>query len=124
MQLVLLAAVIEPRLDLRLEQHRPPNADETANQRMRRVRPRVRDRHEVLDLADSLGAEETSDQDVRVREVQLLAGPTRARWRDLPAAPVPPIEDGTEDARRIEVRTAVPVDRALHPHKCRRMQVT
>jgi hypothetical protein len=52
LHVVVLAAVVEPRLDLGLEFDASPDAHDPADERVRRVRRRARDRHEILDLAD------------------------------------------------------------------------
>ena len=71
------------------------------------------DRHEVLHLADPVGVEQARDQDVRVGEVELLRPRAGVRGRDAVAAAAVGVEDRGEDARRVEARAAVPVDRAV-----------
>ena len=68
------------------------------------------DRHEVLDLADACRREETGDEDVRVREVELFRRPVVQRRSDPVEAAAVLVEDRAEHARRVEARAAVPVD--------------
>jgi hypothetical protein len=70
---------------------------------------RAVDRHEVHDLADALVAEKARHQDVAVRHVHLFVL-RRVYARDAERAPFPVVEDRREDARRVKVRHAAPVD--------------
>ncbi len=67
--LVRLASVVETRVDLDAEGHLAPDAEDAAGQPLPRPH-----RHEVLELAYSDRSEEAGDEDVRVREVELLDG--------------------------------------------------
>ena len=67
--------------------------------------------------------EEARDEDVRVGEVELLRRPALGRRGDPVVAAALPVEDRAEDARRVEVRAAVPVDRAVGAHERRRVEV-
>jgi hypothetical protein len=69
--------------------------------------------HEVLHLPDAIGHQEACDEDVGVGEVELLGGPAVAVGRDPEQTPVGGVEDRREDARRVESRGAVPIDRPV-----------
>src|ERR1700759_2965689 len=75
--------------------------------------PGARDRHEILDFAHAVGAQEAGDQDVGVGEVELLARPPAASGCDPPEPAAGAVEDRREHARRVEIWAAVPVDRAI-----------
>ncbi len=90
----------------------PRSTEHAANQPLAVVALR-RDGHEVLHLADPFRGEEAGDQDVRVREVELLDGADTEHGRDPVPAALPPVEDRREHARRVEARAAVPVDRPV-----------
>jgi hypothetical protein len=81
------------------------------------------DWHEILDLAQAVAVKEPRDKDGRVGPVELLVSQLLAGRGDAEAAPLPVVEDGAEDARRIEVRQAEPVDGTVHPHQRRRAQI-
>ena len=99
-----LAAVVEARLDLDAEAHLAAHADHPPDEPVP-VRSRaVVDRHEVLDLADAVLVEEARDQDVRVREVELLRRPALGRRARSEVAAALGVEDRAEDARRVEAR--------------------
>ena len=67
------AAVVKPRRALELEAHFAAHRDDPAYQSLPVLAEvRLRDRHEVLDLADATWSQEASDQNIGVREVQLL----------------------------------------------------
>jgi hypothetical protein len=76
--LVLLAAVVEARADLEAEAHRAAHDDHAADEPVTVHRPLALDRHEVLHLADARLGQEARDEDVRVREVELLRRPLDA----------------------------------------------
>ena len=60
------------------------------------------DRHEVLHLPHAVGREEARDEDVRVREVELLRRPLVARRAQGVVAAAVLVEDRPEHARRVE----------------------
>ena len=117
-RLVRLAPVVEARIDLDAEAHLAPHAEHTADQPLP-----LADRHEVLQLADSDRGQEARDEDVRVGEVELLDGADAERRRDPIAAALLSVEDRPEDARRVEPRAAVPVDRAVGADERDRAQI-
>ena len=112
LDLVLFAAVVEARHAFHLQAHLAADGHHAPDQPATLVRVAV-DRHEVLDLDDSVGRHEARDQDVRVGKVELL-GHTLGHDRcDPVVAALARVEDRGEDAGRIEPRQAVPVDRAV-----------
>ena len=80
--------------------------------------------HEVLHFPDSLGHQEARDQDIGVRQVELLRTPSVAVRRDAEPPASISVEDGRENARRIETRAAIPVDRPVGADKRDGVQVT
>jgi hypothetical protein len=118
LRLVVDAAIVEARLELEAKAHLSPDAENAANEAMAvHLLPTPRDRHESLELADPFRREEAGDEDVRVREVELLGGPSLARRRDAVVTALFAVEDRCKDAGRVECRAAVPVDRPLRAHK-------
>ena len=115
LRLVLVPPVVEARLDLEPEPDRAANLDDSTYEPVPVRLARGGDRHEVLDLCDAVGGEEARDQDVRVREVELLDGAVLVRRADAEVAAALPVENCAEDARRVEAGAAVPVDRAVRP---------
>ena len=107
-RLVRLTPVVEARVDLDPKGHLAADAEHPAYEPL--ARP---DGHEVLELAHTDGSQETRDQNVRVREVELLDRADPERWRDAVATAAVLVEDRCEDARRVEARAAVPVDRPV-----------
>ncbi len=86
----------------------------------------VRDahRHIVDDLAHAIRRQETRHQDIRIGPVVLLGGDVRDVTRaDLEVAALLLVEDRREDARRVEVWIAEPVDRAVHADDGRAVHV-
>ena len=73
LELVRLAAVIEPRLDLDRKPHDPADHPDVPNQPVSLSRPGPRHRHEVADLADPVRSHESRHQDPGVRQVQPTA---------------------------------------------------
>ncbi len=115
LDLVLRAPVVEPRLHLDEPADLAAHHEHAPDQAVA-VRAGARDRHEVLHLPHAAGREEARDQDVRVREVELLRGPVVAVGAQRVEAAVVRVEDRAEHARGVERRAAVPVDRA---RRCR-----
>src|SRR5262249_3714986 len=82
----------------------------------------VLDRHEVDHFADPLGAKKARQQHVAVGQVHLFVlGLVEAR--DLEAATFALIENRGEDAWRVELRKATPINRTVHAHQRDRVQV-
>ena len=123
LDLVLLAPVVEPRLDLELELHRAADDDDAPEQPVPVHVRLVLDRHEVLHLAHAAVGEEARDQDVRVREVELLGVPAVTGGPQREEAALVLVEDRAEHARRVERRAAVPVDRPVRADERDRVQV-
>src|SRR4029079_9393758 len=88
-----------------------------------RHRTGAADRHVILDLTNAIVVEEPRDEDGGVRPVELLAAEVSAGRRDAKAAAFLIVEDGGEDARRIEVGQAEPIDGAILAHERGRAQV-
>jgi hypothetical protein len=111
------ARVVEPRRDVGNQAHLAPHREHAADQ------PVAERRHEVLHLSDAVGHQEARDEDVRVREVQLLGAPGVPVGCDAEAPPAIGVEDRPEDARRVEPRVAVPIDRPVGSDERRSVQV-
>ena len=123
LHLVRVARVVEARLHLDVELHRPAHHHDAADEPVA-VHVRLHlDRHEVLHLPHAAGREEARDEDVRVREVELLRRPLVARRAQGVVAAAVLVEDRAEHARRVERRAAVPVDRAVRADERDRVQV-
>ena len=112
--LVAGARVVEARGDVDDEAHLPAHGEDPADHAVavRRLAG-ARRGHEVLHLPHSVGHQEARDEDVGVGEVELLGAPAVAVGRDAEQAPAVGVEDRREDARRVEARAAVPVDRPV-----------
>src|SRR3954451_6867440 len=116
--------VVEAGLDLDPEAQLTTNSDDAPDDPVPGdASRRLVDGHEVLHLAHARLGEEPRDEDVRVREVELLLGPTIGRRRDAVVAATFSVEDRAEDARRVEVGAAIPVDRPVRPHERHRVQI-
>ena len=81
------------------------------------------DGHEVHDLADAFGREEPGDQDVRVGQVHLAAAEGVGGGGDPEGSSAGVVEDRAEDAGRVEMRKAEPVDRPVQGHQRDRVEV-
>ena len=115
--------VVESGLAFEPEAHGPAHGAHDANDPVRLLASaRVLDRHEVDHFADPLGAEEARQQHVAVGQVHLLVlGVVEAG--DLEEASFVLVENRGEDAWRVELRQAAPVDRTVHTHQRDRVQV-
>ena len=116
--IVLLPPVVEARVDLDSKSHLAADTEHPTDEPL--AHP---DGHEVLQLAHSHGSQEARDEDIRVREVELLDGADPERRRDAVPTAAVLVENRSEDARRVEARAAVPVDRAVGPDERDRAQV-
>ena len=122
---VVLAPVIKAGGALELELHPPPYGRALADQPLTVLSAAAfADRHEVLHLTDPGTGEEASDQDIRVREVELSARPLLAARYKAEAPTALGIEDCGEYARRVEAGTAVPVDRPFGVHESGCVKIT
>jgi hypothetical protein len=117
--LVAGARVVEARGDVDDEAHLPSHRHHPADQAAR-----MRGDHEVLHLPHSAGHQEARDEDVGVGQVELLGLPAVAVGRDPEQAAAVGVEDRREDARRVEARAAVPVDRPVGADEHDGVQVT
>src|SRR5829696_9173586 len=70
-----------------------------------------------------MGAKEAGNQNVGIREVELLGRPVCSDRGDSSVAAALPVEDRPEQARRVETWAAVPVDRPLGAHERDRVEV-
>jgi hypothetical protein len=123
-ELVRLAAVVQARVQVEPQVHLAADTEDAPDQTMAMaLTGGALNRHEVLDLAHPHRRQEAGDEDVRVREVELFGRPVRRGRRDSVVAAARAVEDRPEDARRIEARAAVPVDRAAGAHERDRVQV-
>src|SRR5262245_55227184 len=115
--------VAESRLAFEPEAYGPPYGPHDANDLVCLLAAaHVLDRHEVDHFADPLGAKKARQQHVAVGQVHLLVlGLIEAR--DLGEASFALIENRGEDAWRVELRKATPVDRTVHAHQRDRVQV-
>lgn len=124
-ELVLGPAVVEARPALKGEVDGPPHGTDAADQGVPvggGAGP-VRG-HEVDPLAHSVRRQESGDEDGGVRVVELLAGPVGMLGGQphVPAAVV--VEQGREDAGRIEPGSGEPVDDPLRRDERGGLQVT
>ena len=113
--------VVEPRRAADLEADLPadglhPSHDTTGMSR------RV-DRHEVRDLGHALIAEEPGQEQIGVGQVELLVSRLLELGTDAEYPPALRVEQGGEHRRRVEVRQAEKVDRAVQTHQRRRLEV-
>jgi hypothetical protein len=122
--LVVVTGVVEAGLQVHLEAHLATHAHDTPDDALP-VGPIevLADGHEVLYLADSVLREEPGDQDVGVREVELLRRAVGVERCDPPVAALRLVEDRAEHARRVEPGAAVPVDGPFRAHEGDRVQV-
>src|SRR5918994_795316 len=117
-----LPTVVEAQLDLDAEGHLAAHAQQATYQTVGPVARRS-DRHEVLNLSHAMGAQEAGDQDLGIREVELFGRPVRAGRSESPVAAALPVEECPEQARGVETRAAVPVNRPLGAYECDSMEV-
>ena len=115
-------AVVEPGGGPHTERHRAPDALHTADQALPITRRRVPKRHEVLNLADSLFGEESGDEHIRVGKVE-LSRPGGDRSRECKEATLTGVQQGAEDARRVESGAAEPIDGPVRPDEGDAMEI-
>ncbi len=119
-----VAGVVECGPALQPEGHRPAHRGDPAQQPAAGAHTGLpTHRHEVADFADAVGSEKAGDQHVGARPVELLVRRHRAAGPDHEAAALLIVEDRGEDAGRIEVGVAEPVDRAVHADQCHGVHV-
>lgn len=84
----------------------------------------VRNHHEVGQLDDPVGTKRPRNENIRLRPVELLgvglANPGRNTELSAPIL----VKNAREDARRIEMRNAQPVDRPILTHEGRGLHVS
>ena len=123
LQLVRLAGVVEPRLEVHHEPHSAAHHPQLPHQPVPVRRRPCFDGHEIADLTDPVRGHEPGDQDGRVREVQLLADIIVPVRPDPEVAAVVRIEQGRAHAGRVEAGTAEPVHGAVRGHQRGRLQI-
>ena len=121
---VALSAVVEPGRDVDLELHLAADTPDHPHDSVAVRGDRAGNRHEVDHLADPCLGHEARDQDSGVREVQLLAGERLAGGADPEVTALLVVEQGPEDARRVEPGRAEPVDAAVGGDEGRGLEVT
>jgi hypothetical protein len=87
------ARVVEARDHIDDESHLPADGQYSPDQAVAVRRAGPRRRHEVMHLRNAAGGHEARDQDVRVREVELLRAPAVALGGDSEVAPAVGIQD-------------------------------
>ena len=123
LRLVHTPAVVEPRLAVEHERHLPPYDAHEPHQLMAVGRLTGDDRHEIADLSDAVRRQEPRHQDRRSWQVELL-GHISVRLRPNREVTAPlHVEQRRKHARRVEPRTAEPVDRGISRYQRRRLQV-
>src|ERR1700733_9287788 len=109
------AGVVEGRLAVDAELHFAPRHAHPADEATVFVPGGTsQDRHEILNFADAVGREEPRDEPVGIRPIDLLVSRVLVSRAEAEVATLFVVEDAGEDAGRIEVREAEPVDRPLH----------
>jgi hypothetical protein len=108
---VLGAPVVEARIAEHPEAHLAAYGPHAAEDRA--VATRLLHGHEVGDLGDARVGQEAGQEDVRVRQVELLRPHLAEDRLDPEAAAALVVEERREDARRVELRKAEEVDRAI-----------
>src|ERR1044071_4866644 len=113
---MLIAGVIERRLADHAERERATDHAHTPNQLMFTVPGgRLVDGHKIGYFADPVRRQETGNENVGVRPIELLVRDVVSAGADLKAAGFLVVEQGAEDAGRVEGWKAEPVDGAVHP---------
>src|SRR4029453_6034483 len=120
MKLVLVAGVIERGKALQAEAHPSLFGADPSNNLMivrRSVAQATRlDGHEINKLCNPVGGKKTGDQHVGIRQVKLFTA-LRGHCTDPEISALFIIENGGEDARRIEVRQTAPIDGAVDTYQ-------
>src|SRR5205823_3060858 len=116
------AGVVEGRATLQMKRQLAADHTDPPDQFIR-YRARAADRHVILDLAHALVVQEAGDEDGGVRPVELLVPEVVAGRGNAETPTLPVVQNCGEDARRVKVRQAEPVDRPVHAHQGRRAHV-
>src|SRR5205823_3031122 len=116
------AGVVEGRATLQMKRQLAADHTDPPDQFIRH-RARTADRHVILDLAHALVVQEAGDEDGGVRPVELLVPEVVAGRGNAETPPLPVVQNCGENARRVEVRQAEPVDRPVHAYQGRRAHV-
>src|SRR5712692_1900495 len=102
--------------------HRTADHPDSADQFVRHS-TRVADRHVILYFAHAILVQEAGDEDGSVRPVELLVPEVVTGRSNAETPALAAVQQPGEDARRIEVRQAEPVDGAVHPDQRGRAHV-
>jgi hypothetical protein len=103
------AGVVEGRATLQMKRQLAADHTDPPDQFIRH-RARAADRHVILYLAHALVVQEAGDEDGGVRPVELLVPEVVAGRGNAETPALPVVQNCGEDARRVEVRQAEPVD--------------
>jgi hypothetical protein len=120
---VVITPIVETRLAIKPEPHRAAHDPHHPDQAVSVSGRGTGDRHEVDDLAHTVGTQEAGEQDRCSGKVQLLRHIAGALRDDLKVTALLPVEQGGEDAGRVETRSAEPVDRAVRRDQRRGLQI-
>jgi hypothetical protein len=115
-----VAAVVKTWLCLKPEARAAADPNQAPDEPLRAVAHG----HEILDLAHPLRGQEPGDQDVGVRQIQLLGHRERVGGSDPVEPATAAIQQRPEHARRVEPLGAVPVDRPVGTDQRRAAQIT
>src|SRR5215475_11268925 len=106
-----ITRVVERRVALQLESHASANHFDAAH-----YLPASRrgcfpaDGHVISDLGDPIRREEPRNEDIRLRPIKLFVNDSIDSRRNLEISAFPVIENGGEDARRVEPRKTEPIN--------------
>src|SRR4029077_635345 len=116
--------IIEGRMAPHPKGHRPSRDSDAPNQLILPGRfARQTYRHEIFKFADTVRREKAGEQHVGSRPIELLRPDTILAGRVLEPASLLVVQDGGEDARRIERWDAEPLDGAADADEGRRPHV-
>ena len=81
-------------------------------------------RHIINNFAHSFVRQETGNQHIGLRPIELLVGDITARGKYLEVPPFFFIKDGCKDTGRIKMGKAKPIDGPVHSHQSHRIHIT
>jgi hypothetical protein len=116
-----LPRVVEGGSALDVEGHPAPYDPDVTDEPVT-LTPLSEDGHEIHDLGHSLRGEEPGEQHVGVRQIQLVTVGVLHRAQIEASAPLV-VEDGAENARRVEGRQTQPVYRPVSPDERRCVKI-
>jgi hypothetical protein len=109
----LCAGVIKCWIALKVERNSATDDSHPADELVRRG-SRDAYRHVILDFANSVCMQESRDEDIGFRPIELLVAEIIACRSNLESPAFLVVEDGGEYTRRVKSREAKPIDRAVH----------